>query len=120
MNTYILKPFNEKAAYFPTANTFTVTRADSHPANPNVMVGLMRGWVPIFWEVEVSRLVDISMLMIKAPNRTSNPCGHYTTAPLAINLCDTNSPQQEGSSLQAQSRMQARTKKMQSELRMKD
>jgi hypothetical protein len=27
--------------------------------------------------------------MMKAPNRTLNPCNHYTTIPLVINLCDT-------------------------------
>jgi hypothetical protein len=51
---------------------------------------LMRGWILIFWEVEVSRLMKISTLMKKALNRTSNPCNHYTTAPFVINPCDTN------------------------------
>jgi hypothetical protein len=48
---------------------------------------MMRGWVLIFQDIEVSQLVDISTLMMKAPNRTSNPCHHYTTASLVINLC---------------------------------
>jgi hypothetical protein len=30
----------------------------------------MRGWILIFREVEVSQLMDISMLMKKAPSRT--------------------------------------------------
>ena len=38
--------------------------------------------MPIFQHVEVSQLVEIVMSMMKAPNRTSNPCSHYTTAPL--------------------------------------
>jgi hypothetical protein len=33
-------------------------------------------------------LVEISMLLMKYPNRTSNPCSHYTTAPFVINPCD--------------------------------
>jgi hypothetical protein len=48
------------------------------------------GWFSIFQEVEISRLVEISTLMTKALNITSNPCSHYTTALLVINLCDTN------------------------------
>jgi hypothetical protein len=32
---------------------------------------LIRGWFPIFWEVEVGRLVEISMLVKNAPNRRS-------------------------------------------------
>jgi hypothetical protein len=45
-------------------------------------------WVPIFWEVRVSRLVKISTLMTKALNSVgSNPCSHYTTAPLVTNPC---------------------------------
>jgi hypothetical protein len=36
----------------------------------------------------VSRLVEISTLMMKAPyNVDSNPCSHYTTAPLVTNPC---------------------------------
>jgi hypothetical protein len=31
----------------------------------------MRGWVPIFQKVEVSRLMEISTLMKKTPNRRS-------------------------------------------------
>jgi hypothetical protein len=81
---------------------------------------LMRGWVLIFREVEVSRMVEISTLMMKAPNITLNPCSHYTTAPLVINPCDMNWPRQEGWSLQAQSRTQVWTKKMQSKLWMND
>jgi hypothetical protein len=50
----------------------------------------MRSCVLIFGEVEVSQLVEISTLMMKAPNRTLNLCNHYTTAPLVINPCDTN------------------------------
>jgi hypothetical protein len=46
------------------------------------------GWVLIFWEVRVSRLVEISMLMMKALNSVgSNPCSHYTTSPLVTNPC---------------------------------
>jgi hypothetical protein len=46
------------------------------------------GCVPIFLEVQVSRLVEISMLMMKALNSVgSNLCSHYTTAPLVINPC---------------------------------
>jgi hypothetical protein len=33
-------------------------------------VELVRDWFPIFLEVEVSRLIEISMLMKKAPSRT--------------------------------------------------
>jgi hypothetical protein len=51
---------------------------------------VMRGWVLIFKEVEVSHLVEISMLMMKAPNRISNPCSHNTTASLVITPCDMN------------------------------
>jgi hypothetical protein len=80
----------------------------------------MRGWVPIFGEVELSGLVEISMLMMKAPNRTSNPCSHYITALLVINPCDMNCPCQEGLFLQVQSRTQARMKKIQFELWMND
>jgi hypothetical protein len=32
---------------------------------------LMRGWFPIFCVVEVGRLMEISMLVKKAPNRQS-------------------------------------------------
>jgi hypothetical protein len=32
-------------------------------------------------------LVEISILMLKAPNRTLNPCSHYTMAQFVINLC---------------------------------
>jgi hypothetical protein len=32
---------------------------------------LMRGWFPIFRKLEVGRLVDISTLVRKAPNRRS-------------------------------------------------
>jgi hypothetical protein len=46
------------------------------------------GWVPIFWEVRVSQLVEISTLMTKALNSVgSNLCSHYTTAPLVTNPC---------------------------------
>jgi hypothetical protein len=48
---------------------------------------LMRGWFPIFREVEVGRLVEISMLVKKAPNRRSKPCNHYTMALLVTNTC---------------------------------
>jgi hypothetical protein len=34
---------------------------------------LMRGWILIFREVEVSRLVEISTLMKKTLNRTNGP-----------------------------------------------
>jgi hypothetical protein len=44
----------------------------------------------MFQEAEVSGLVEISTLIPKALDRTSNPCSHYTTALLVINLCDTN------------------------------
>jgi hypothetical protein len=51
---------------------------------------LMRGWVPIFQEVEVSRLIEISTLMMKALNSTLSPYSHYTTAPLVMNPCNMN------------------------------
>jgi hypothetical protein len=36
----------------------------------------------------ISRLVEISMLMMKALNNiSSDPCSHYTTAPLVTNPC---------------------------------
>jgi hypothetical protein len=41
----------------------------------------------IFLEVEVSRLVEITMLMMKAQNRMSNPSSHYTMTLLVINPC---------------------------------
>jgi hypothetical protein len=50
----------------------------------------MGGWAPIFRGVEVHQLVEISTLMMKALNRTLNPCSHHTTVPLVINPCDTN------------------------------
>jgi hypothetical protein len=31
--------------------------------------------------------MEISTLMMKAPNRTSNPCNHYTMTLLVINPC---------------------------------
>jgi hypothetical protein len=34
---------------------------------------LMRGWIPIFEEVEVHQLVEISTLMKKASNRMNEP-----------------------------------------------
>jgi hypothetical protein len=45
----------------------------------------MRGWFPIFREIEVGRLVEISMLVKKAPNRRSYPYNQYITAPLVTN-----------------------------------
>jgi hypothetical protein len=36
---------------------------------PKIWYHLMRGWFPIFREVEVGQLVEISMLVKKAPNR---------------------------------------------------
>jgi hypothetical protein len=49
---------------------------------------LIVGWDPIFREVWVNRLVEFSTLMTKAPNSIgSNPCSHYTTAPLVTNPC---------------------------------
>jgi hypothetical protein len=55
---------------------------------PKIWYHLIVGWVPIFREVRVSRLVEISTLMTKALNSVgSNPCSHYTTAPLVTNPC---------------------------------
>jgi hypothetical protein len=49
---------------------------------------LIVGWVPIFQGVRVSRLVEISTLMMKASNSVgSNPCSHYTTAQLVTSPC---------------------------------
>jgi hypothetical protein len=53
-----------------------------------ILYHLIVGWVPIFREVRVSWLVEISTLMMKALNSVGlNPCSHYTTAPLVINPC---------------------------------
>jgi hypothetical protein len=46
---------------------------------------VMSGWLPIFREVEVGQLVEMPMLVEKAPNRQLKPCNHYTTAPLVTN-----------------------------------
>jgi hypothetical protein len=55
---------------------------------PKIWYHLIVGWVWIFWEVRVSRLVKISMLMMKASNNVgSNLCSHYTMAPLVTNPC---------------------------------
>jgi hypothetical protein len=39
MNTYILKSFNQQAAYSSVANTFGVARANGQLGNLNIMVG---------------------------------------------------------------------------------
>jgi hypothetical protein len=55
---------------------------------PKIWYHLIAEWVPIFREVRVSRLVEISTLKTKAPNSVgSNLCSHYTTAPLVTNPC---------------------------------
>jgi hypothetical protein len=55
---------------------------------PKIWYHLIVGWILIFREVHVSRLVEISTLMMKALNNVgSNPCSHYTTALLVTNLC---------------------------------
>jgi hypothetical protein len=55
---------------------------------PKIWYHLIVGWLPIFREVRVSRLVEISTLMTKAPNSvSSNPCSHYTMALLVTNSC---------------------------------
>jgi hypothetical protein len=55
---------------------------------PKIWYHLIVGWVPIFREVRVSRLVEISTLMTKVLNNIgSNPCSHYTTTPLVTNPC---------------------------------
>jgi hypothetical protein len=47
--------------------------------------------------------------MMKAPNRTLNPCNHYTTIPLVINICDTRIDlTKKANPCKAQSRTQAR------------
>jgi hypothetical protein len=59
------------------------------------------GSVLIFQEVRVSRLVEISTLMTKAPNSVgSNPCSHYTMALLVTNPC-THELAKKAMSLQA-------------------
>jgi hypothetical protein len=75
------------SAYIPksTQRPSLLTRSRPHSySRATVIVG----WVPIFQEVWLSRLVEISTLMMKALNNVgSNPCSHYTMAPLVTNPC---------------------------------
>jgi hypothetical protein len=60
----------------------------THRSSHDIEAILIVGWVPIFWEVWVSRLVEISTLMTKTLNSIgSNRCNHYTTALLVTNPC---------------------------------
>jgi hypothetical protein len=61
------------------------------------------------------------MLMMKALNSVgSNPCSHYTTAPLVTNRAHMNWLRQEGYVLESELRTQARIGKNNLELQMND
>jgi hypothetical protein len=69
----------------------------------------------------LSRLVEISTLMMKPPNSIgSNQCSHYTMAPLVTNPCTHELASPEGYVSTRESRTQARIGKNNLELQMND
>jgi hypothetical protein len=73
----------------PYENSKQTKRHTSIPhRKPKIWYHLIVWWVSIFRDIWVSRLVEISMLIIKAPDSVgSKPCSHYTMAPLVSNPC---------------------------------